>query len=245
MPTVAITLDCEAADYPRCYAQEYIKVAEEFTIPLTWMIQVAGKDPMANVQLYYREYLHRIPSWHEFGLHLHFEDAQGRYIEDPRERGEMIQTGKDLLKQIHLKPTAFRAGSYALIPPDLKYLEDMGFLVDSSAIPDADYRMFVDWDGAPAKPYHPSYQDVRKPGEAKILIVPIATANGKIGYLDQGWEVIEPILRYHLDQGTPIICLGGYDYHDSVETLREAVLLLKKHNARFVTLTQIVSEYTL
>jgi hypothetical protein len=135
MPTVAITLDCEAADYPRCYTREYIKVAEEFTIPFTWMIQVSGKDPMANVQLYYREYLHRIPSWHEFGLHLHFEDAQGRYVEDPRERGEMIQTGKDLLKQIHLKPTAFRAGSYALTPPDLKYLEDMAFLWTAARFP--------------------------------------------------------------------------------------------------------------
>jgi hypothetical protein len=76
-------------------------------------------------------------------------------------------------------------------------------------------------------------------------MVPVATANGKIGYLDQGWEVVELILHHHLSQGTPVICLGGYDYHDSVETLREAILLLKKHNARFATLTQIVSEYTL
>jgi len=135
MPTVAITLDCEAADYPRCYTRDYIKVAEEFTIPITWMIQVSGKDPMGNVQLYYKEYLHRIPSWHEFGLHLHFEDRNGRYVEEPRERGELIQMGKDMLKQAHIKPTAFRAGSYALIPPDLKYLEDMGILVDSSGIP--------------------------------------------------------------------------------------------------------------
>ncbi|MEN3001836.1 MAG: hypothetical protein ABDI19_08355 [Armatimonadota bacterium] len=245
MPTVAITLDCEAADYPRCYTRDYIKVAEEFTIPLTWMIQVSGKDPMGNVQLYYREYLHRIPSWHEFGLHLHFEDQNGRYVEDPRERGEMIQMGKDMLKQAHIKPTAFRAGSYALIPPDLKYLEDMGILVDSSAIPNADYKMFVDWDGAPSRPYHPSYEDLRKPGEAKILMVPIATANGKIAYLDQGWEVVRPILEHHLEAGTPVICLGGYDYQDSTEALREAILLLKKHNARFTTLTQIVSEFTL
>ncbi len=245
MPTVAITLDCEAADYPRCYTPDYIKLSEEFTIPFTWMIQVSGKDPMANPQLYYREYLHRIPSWHEFGLHLHFEDAHGRYIEDPRDRGDLIQTGKDMLKQVHIKPTAFRAGSYALVPPDLKYLEDMGFLADTSAIPNAEYRMFVDWDGAPEKPYHPSYDDLRKPGEARILEIPVATYNGKFAYLDQGWDTVRMILEHHLEHETPVICIGGYDYHDDVETLREAILLLKKHNARFATLTQIVSEYTL
>lgn len=245
MPTVTITLDCEAAEYPRCFTHDYIKVAEEFTIPFTWLFQVSGKDPMGNTNLYYKEFMHRIPSWHEFGLHLHFEDAEGRYVEHPRDRAEMIQMGKDMVKQAHVKPTAFRAGSFALLPSDLKYLEDIGILVDCSAIPDADYKMFVDWKGAPSRPYHPSYEDVCRQGEARLLMVPVATHNGQVAYLDQEWSVLQTILEHHLAQDNPIICLGGYDYQDGIDTLREAVLFLKKHNARFTTLTQLVSEYTL
>lgn len=245
MPTVTVTLDCEADAYPRCYTPDYIKVAEEFTIPFTWLLQVSGKDPMGNTNLYYKEYLHRIPSWHEFGLHLHFEDREGRYVENPKDRAEMIQMGKDMVKQAHIKPTSFRAGSYALIPSDLKYLEDIGILVDTSPIPDADYKMFVDWNGAPSKPYHPSYDDLCKPGEAKLLMVPVATHQGKVAYLDEGWDTLKGILEHHLNQQTPVICLGGHDYQDGVDTLREAILFLKKHGARFTSLTQLVSETTL
>lgn len=243
MPTVVVTVDCEAAAYNRCFTKDLVKVAEEFTIPLTWLIQVSGKDPMSNMLLYHQEYLHRIPAWHEIGLHLHFEDGEGRYVENPAERGELIQLGKDVLKQCHVKPTAFRAGSFALLPSDLKYLEDIGILVDASAVPNANYKMFVDWNGASTHPYHPSYEDVRKVGDAQMLIVPVATYNGQFAYLNSEWEKLRSILEYHLQQNTPVICIGGYDYQDGSEVLRAAISFLKQHNARFTTLTQLASEY--
>ena len=75
MPTVAISVDCEAANVGKCYTRELIKVAEEFTVPLTWLIFVSEKDPLSNLDLYYNEYFHRIPSWHEIGLLKHHTSA--------------------------------------------------------------------------------------------------------------------------------------------------------------------------
>src|SRR5262245_18612817 len=64
MPTVAISVDCEAANAGKCYTRELVRVAEEFTVPLTWLIFVSEKDPMSNINLYHNEYFHRIPAWH-------------------------------------------------------------------------------------------------------------------------------------------------------------------------------------
>ncbi|NUL82298.1 MAG: hypothetical protein HUU60_06195 [Armatimonadetes bacterium] len=242
MPVVSITVDCEAASHNRCFTKDFVKVSEEFTIPLTWLIHVSGQDPMSNMLLYHQEYLHRIPSWHEFGLHLGFKNGEGRYVEDPKERAHLIQMGKDVLKQCHVKPTAFRASGFALIPPDLRYLEDIGILVDSSVAPSAEYRMFVDWDGAPDKPYHPSYDDAKQAGSAKILEAPIATHQGKMAYLDEGWDHVRPIVEHHLDAGSSLICLAARDYGDCVEAMREAVGMLRQKGARFASLTQLASE---
>ena len=128
MPTVAITVDCEAANENRCFTPEIVKIAEEFMVPVTWLIYVSEKVPTANADLYYREYLHRIPSWHEIGMHVHFENQNG-YVEDERARGSIIRMAKDVLKSHLIKPTSFRAGCFSLLPSDVKYLEDVGILV--------------------------------------------------------------------------------------------------------------------
>src|SRR5438093_5830032 len=97
MPTVAISVDCEAANIGKCYTRELIHVAEEFTVPLTWLIFISEKDPTSNVDLYYHEFFHRIPSWHEIGLLVSFENSMG-YLADPRERGDLIRIAKDTIK---------------------------------------------------------------------------------------------------------------------------------------------------
>jgi hypothetical protein len=241
MPTVIFTVDCESAHENRhCYTRDLAKVAEEFNVPITWMIYVSGKDPMSNVLLYHQEYLHRIPSWHEQGLHLHFEDDNG-FVEDPTERAEMIRMGKDVLKSCHVKPTAFRAGSFALLPSDIKVLEDVGFIVDSSAVPQANYKMFVDWTGAPTQPYRLSNDSVITPGNSTIMELPVATLNGSAGYLNGEFGAIKPVLEYHADN-SEVIVLGAYDYKDSAETLREAIIFFKSKHARFATLTSAALE---
>jgi hypothetical protein len=236
MPTVAITVDCEAANENRCFAPQIVKIAEEFMVPITWLIHVSEKNPTSNIRLYYNEYFHRIPSWHEIGLHVHFENQAG-YVEDERKRAEIIQIGKDVLKSHLVKPTSFRAGCFALQPSDVKYLEDVGILVDSSPVPDSEYKMFVDWTGAPAQPYHPDYADLRKMGTAKLLCVPVSVGAGQPAYMDKPEAVQEVVTK--LADTDSVICLGTHDYSDTLGALRDVTAELRSKGATFRTLTDI------
>jgi hypothetical protein len=236
MPTVAISVDCEAASVGKCYARELVRVAEEFTVPLTWLVFVSVKDPLSNIDLYRNEFFHRIPAWHETGLLLAFENSQG-YIADPKERGDAIRVGKDVLKSRHVKPTAFRAARYDLLPGDLKHLEDIGILVDGSACPGAMDKHKVMRPEGPTQPYHPSYEDLNRPGSAKILVVPLATYKGACGCLDNGWDPVQKVLEHSLSTGE-FTHLALSDYVDATETLRRTLAYCKEKGARFITLTQ-------
>src|SRR5579864_9136577 len=173
-PTVAISVDCVCAKQGKCYVAEIVAVAEQFNIPCTWLLGVSEHDPMTNVKLYHNEYLHRIPAWHELGLHLTFDTSTSNTVE----RGDLIRIGKDILKQFSIKPTAFRAANGDLEANDLKALEDIGILVDATPGSSAGRPL-----GAPKSPYHPSYTQLHQSGDAKIWIVPVANINGARGYL--------------------------------------------------------------
>lgn len=238
MPNVVLTVDCEGAHHDRCYTREYIKILEEEFVPASWMIHVSMKDPSANTNLYYHEYLHKIPNWHELGMKVNFENERG-YVEDEKERGNILWVAKDTLKSHLIKATSFRAGAFALLPSDVKYLEDMGILVDSSVVPDADYKMFVDWHGAPHEPYHSAAEDLKKEGSNKLLHLPIAVHEGKTGYLNG--EDLEPLFAANLER--EVIVLGVRDYMDSSDALRRAIQYFRNKGAHFTTLTQAASEH--
>lgn len=240
MPNIVLTIDCEGAHHDRCFAREYIEVLESEFVPATWMIHVSLKDPSANTNLYYHEYFHKIPQWHEIGMKVNFEDDRG-YVEDEKERGNIIRVAKDTLKSHLIKATSFRAGCFALQPTDIKYLEDIGIIVDSSVVPDAEYKMFVDWAGAPHEPYHSDASDLKKEGSSHVLHMPIATHEGKMGYLDAGFDALLPLFEANMSRET--ICLGMRDYHDSVEDLRKTIRYFREKGAHFTTLTQGASEH--
>lgn len=239
MQTVALTVDCKAAHHDTCYTRELIDIAEQNLVPVTWLIHISELDPSANTNLYYREYFHKIPSWHEIGMLVYFENDRG-YVEDERARGNIIRIAKDVLKSHRIKPTSFRAGNFALMATDLKYLEDIGIVVDSSSVAGSGVRMFVDWEGGPVDPYHPSYEDVRQKGESKVLIVPITSANGQVAYLDKGFEPVREVLEACGDQ--QVLCIGMRDFVNSPDALRECIAWLRSRGAHFSTLTQVASE---
>lgn len=240
MPNVVLTIDCEGAHHDRCYTPKYIKVLEEEFVPATWLIHVSMKDPSANTNLYYREFAHKIPNWHELGMKVNFENERG-YIEDEKERGNVIRIARDTLKSHLVKCTSFRAGCFALTPGDVKYLEDIKILVDSSVVPDAQYRMFVDWSGAEKDPYHSDPEDLTKAGTNRLLHVPISTHEGQYGYLDPGYDALLPLFEANLSR--EVICLGMRDYNDNVDDLRKTIRYFRQKGAHFTTLTQAACEH--
>lgn len=240
MPNVVLTCDCEAAHHDRCYTAEYVRVLEDEFVPATWLIHVSLKDPSANTKLYYQEFAHKIPNWHEIGMKVNFENERG-YVEDAKERGNILWVAKDTLKSHMFKCTSFRAGCFALLPSDIPYLDEMGVVVDSSVVPDGEYKMFVDWNGAPHEPYHSDREDLRKPGGNRILHVPVATHDGQHAYLDRGFDALKDLFEANLQR--EVICLGFRDYIDSVTDLRKTIRYFREKGAHFTTLTQAASEH--
>lgn len=241
MATVVVSVDCAAATEGKCYTPELVRVAEEFHVPMTWLITVSASDPMSNVMLYHAEYLHRIPSWHEIGLRVHFQ-SNGSFISDERERGALIREGKDLLKQCHVKPTAFRAAEHALRASDLPYLEDIGIVVDASAVPGLVVEGKADWNGIPMQPYHPSYDDLKQSGTARLLLVPLLAHDGQAVYLETEWQVLQSALERSL-QDEAVIHLPARDWANGVANWRNCIQLLRERGCRFVTLSQLASDW--
>lgn len=237
MLIVSFSVDSEAANTERCFTDSLVQAAEQYDVPLTWLIFVSRQRPMDNARLYQQEYFHRIPSWHEIGLHVHFED-NGPPNTDVTERCRLIRLGKEVLKQVHVKPTSFRAGCYQLMASDTACLEEIGILVDSSAVPNASRENLPQWEGAPTKPYRPAYENLAQEGDADMVEIPVATHEGAIAYLDGGFEKMKPVLENAV-ANSKYISIGCHDYADCAETLRASIEFLTQHDARFVTLTQM------
>ncbi len=125
----------------------------------------------------------------EIGTHLHpwssppFREADlvGTYPSQlpdellERQLRELTLTIEDLLGS---RPTTYRAGRHGLDGRSLTHLECLGYTVDSSVDPlfNETRKGGPSFAGAPLGPYRPDYRDVRRPGSAKILEVPISAA---------------------------------------------------------------------
>ena len=81
-------------------------------------------------------------------------------------------------QDLGVRPTTYRAGRNGFDGRTLPILERLGYTVDTSVDPLFNERRKggMVFDGAPRVPYHPDYRDVRRPGDSKILEVPITSA---------------------------------------------------------------------
>lgn len=92
-----------------------------------------------------------------------------------RQLGELTQT---ITERLGARPTTYRAGRNGFDAGTLPVLERLGYTVDTSVDPLFNERRKggMVFAGAPTQPYRPSYEDVRRPGTARILEVPITAA---------------------------------------------------------------------
>jgi hypothetical protein len=155
MGLVVVGVQCVAATSGKCYARELVSVAEELSVPLTWLIGVSAGDPMGNPSLYRNEFLHRIPSWHEIGVLLDMRTANGG---SQKARMDLVRLGKEMLKQCHVKPTACWVDG-GLTGDDLRVLEDVGILVLVAPEPTVEATLGL---------YTPSYDNPNGVGSARV-----------------------------------------------------------------------------
>ncbi len=125
----------------------------------------------------------------EIGTHLHPwssppyrpEDQDGRYPHQlPTEllRRQLTELTGVIECSLGRRPTSYRAGRHGFDERSLLILEDLGYTVDTSVDPLFNERRKggPTFAGAPLRPYRPDYRDVRKPGAAKILEIPVTAA---------------------------------------------------------------------
>ena len=128
----------------------------------------------------------------ELGTHLH-----GEFI-DPMDESRINRTKTpqlaytpalefEKIKQLTesfervfgYRPRSFRAGRFGISHQTINFLEELGYLVDSSVTPfrkikfDEDHE--VNFWGAPYHPYFPSRKNIIKIGRAGVLEVPVST----------------------------------------------------------------------
>ncbi len=121
----------------------------------------------------------------ELGTHLHGEFVEPMKRRKPVFTGEMAAHYPDELEYEKLKnltalfvktfgfqPLSYRAGRFSISSRTVRFLEELGYRVDSSLTPFSSVSG-VDHRRAPAYPYYPDYDDIYRPGNSRILEVPI------------------------------------------------------------------------
>ncbi len=135
-------------------------------------------------------------------------------------------------------PVSYRAGRYGLSGAHLKVLEELGYRVETSVTPLCSWkntlglprslggRGGIDYRRAPLEPYHPSYDDVTLPGNARILEIPVsiyATA-GLSGPLVRGLAFLPERLQDAIRKLTGLSLVWarptGFDPDDLVRMLQ-------------------------
>ena len=223
MGSVVIGIQCVAANGGRCYARELVEAAEEFTVPLTWLIGVSVRDPMGNANLYRNEYLHRIPSWHEIGLLL---DLSNGAETGDRPRGDVVRLGKEVLKQCHVKPTSCWTVQGDLDGATLRSLEDAGMLVLIAPDPIGET--------APSGLFRPAYDRPNEPGDARVFrlskpVVDLAT--------EPDLTALEDLLTT-----ASVTLVSTRDNRDDTKTLRRVLKVCADAGAPVRTLTATIRD---
>jgi len=124
----------------------------------------------------------------ELGAHLHGEFADpGAYEPDVTaavqrdyppdvERAKLFSLHGAFRTAFGRAPKSFRAGRFGVGPRTLPVLDELGYAVDSSVTPHVDWSNIspgLTFVGAPTQPYHPDPSDAGRPGDSRLIEIPV------------------------------------------------------------------------
>lgn len=159
------------------------------SITSTWFIRIDNhiKDIFGSEDYIFKKHTDKI-SWlydngHEIAWHHHtYKKADNNWVQDTdvAENLRSIEANGQLARGYEINTC--RMGWGYQTNETMKLLNDLGFKIDSSAIPRPKYKWektVKDWTNTPLQPYHPSVIDYRIPGadSLKILEVPMSTTS--------------------------------------------------------------------
>jgi hypothetical protein len=133
----------------------------------------------------------------ELGTHLHGEFVppddhpdtpwtfMPQFLYRPEVEREKLANLTQLFEsRFGYRPRSFRAGRFGLSRHTLRFLADLGYLVDSSVTPFWVHD-FGEWGkcnywGAPIQPYFPDWEEPYRPGSALVLEVPVTIVHPRL-----------------------------------------------------------------
>ncbi len=134
----------------------------------------------SDICLKYPEIMSRIiDGRHQIGCHGYDHSIAYMGREGFQKQLRDISVASEIIKKTTGKsPILFRAPNFSINGDTIKVLEKLGYRIDSSILPGRHVQKLklfniLDYRGAIAEIYNPSYSDVIRNGESKILEVPL------------------------------------------------------------------------
>ena len=138
----------------------------KFGIRATFHIQEQS-DPEQSILLRYPEVYELVSEYNqEISIHVHLKKA------DFATRKFEIAAAVNRVREHGYHISSFKAGWYFSNENTIKVLEELGIEYDCSPLKNSVVGS-VRWYNMPDSPYHPSYSDITKVGNAKVLVIPI------------------------------------------------------------------------
>jgi hypothetical protein len=133
------------------------------------------------------EELRAISASCELGTHLHEEalSTAGGYADAAVERRELTQVTDQFIRAFDYQPLAFRAGTSGLRRSTIGFLEDLGYLVESSVTPNVPTA-------SPTQPYRVDREDPSRRGDSTILEIPITIRKAAWSWLPGSARLFPP-----------------------------------------------------
>jgi len=151
---------------------------------------------LGEVAGWYPELVAEIASrGHEVACHgMHHVDMT---VLGPRQFAQQLGETVHVLEEITgRRPVGFRAPNLVYQPWATRVLEDLGFLYDSTVCTSRPIGgKYKGWAQAPSCPYHPSYEAIGRPGDARLVEVPIPAV--PILKLAAGSGILTRIIGYN------------------------------------------------
>lgn len=186
----------------------------------------------------------------ELGTHLHGELAEpGAFEPDvtnavqrdyPREveSAKLTWLTEAFRAAFGRAPRSFRAGRFGIGGNTVSILDELGYAVESSVTPHVDWSdvspglSFVD---APTQPYHPDPREPAKPGDARLLEVPVTIRPSLLARVPLlGKHVEHRWLRPTRNSGEALVAIARETLEAEGRPDRPVVLNAMFHNVEVV-----------
>ena len=223
---------------------------DKFGLKATFHIQEQS-DPEQSILLRYPQIYDSVQkSGQEISVHVHTKEAdyEARKFEITAAVNRLREQGYDIL--------TFKAGWYFSNESTIEILEELGIEYDCSPLKNSVVGS-VRWYDMPDSPYNPSYNDITKIGNAKILMIPIT--NTRLGItihenryyepelMRRGTEALaavaeempEPVILYFTTHSWKPIETDGSGFRDwEVERRNEFFSFLSNYKVESLTVSE-------